>query len=186
MDPHKRYLEKRGFDWKKLVQLWDLQGTGAAGGRLAWRIIIPVYQDNQIVTWMSRRITDQEPRYAAASPSESLVPIDRCVYGIDYCRNSAICVEGSADVWAIGPGACSTFGVRVSHAQTETLSKFPLRCVLFDAGDLERAAQQRAKDLCDKLSIFPGRTVRVILETGKDPGSCSEEEREQLRKEFLR
>lgn len=184
--PHKRYLANRGFDPDQLVQLWDIRGVGRLGGKLAWFVWIPVYVDGEIVTWTSRRITDQEPRYAAAKPEQSSQPIDSVLYGIDYCRSSILCVEGPLDVLALGPGSVCAFGLRYSARQKETISGFPLRCFLFDSGAEETAAQRRAKQLCDQLSVLPGTTKRIILESGNDPASCSEEEREEIRKMFLK
>lgn len=183
---HKKYLKSRGFDPDRLVQLWNLQGIGKLGGRLAWRIFIPVYLDGEIVTWTTRRITNAEPRYLSASPAESILPIDQCLYGIDYCRTAVLCVEGPADVWALGPGSVCCFGLRFSDTQKETLSKFPLRGTLLDGGSMEAAAQRRAREICRQLSILPGTTLNVILETGNDPASASEEELTQVRNRFLK
>lgn len=183
---HKKYLKGRGFDPDQLVQLWDIRGIGRLGGRLAWFVWIPIYVDGEIVTWTSRRITNQEPRYVSAKPSESTIPIDETLFGIDYCRSSIICVEGPLDVLALGPGSVCAFGLRYSARQKETISGFPLRCFLFDSGAEETAAQRRAKQLCDQLSVLPGTTKRIILESGNDPASCSEEEREEIRKMFLK
>lgn len=181
-DPHKKYLAGRGLDPDLMEKLWGLQGIGRLGGRLAWRIFIPVHVDQEIVTWTTRRLTNREPRYHSATPAQSIVPIDECVYGIDYCRTSIALVEGPGDVWSIGPGAGCAFGLRVSDYQLNTLSRFSLRCLLFDAGAGESEAQRRAKALADRLCVFQGRTLRLTLETGKDAGSCLETEREEIRK----
>lgn len=182
---HKKYLKGRGFDPDQLVQLWDLKGIGRLGGRLAWRIFFPVHVDGVIVTWTTRRLTNDEPRYHSASPQQSSQPIDECLLGIDYCRSSILCVEGPFDVLALGPGSVCAFGLRYSARQKETISSFPLRCFLFDSGAEETAAQRRAKQLCDQLSVLPGTTKRIVLESAKDPGSASKEELEEIRKEFL-
>lgn len=183
-DAHKRYLKKRKFDPDYLVQLWDIQGIGKLGGRLAWRIFIPVHVNGEIVTWTTRRLTNDEPRYISARPEESIIPIDQCMYGIDYCRSACLCVEGCFDVWSLGPGSVSSFGTRVSDAQCECIGRFPLRGILFDAGHGEAAAALRARKLADRLSVMQGTTLRVTLETGNDPASCSASEREEIRKVF--
>lgn len=182
---HKKYLKGRGFDPDQLVQLWDLKGIGRLGGRLAWRIFIPVHVDGEIVTWTTRRMTDDEPRYHSASPAQSTIPIDETLLGIDYCRNSILCVEGPFDCFALGPGSTCAFGLRYSARQKETISGFPLRSFLFDAGVEETAAQRRAKQLCNQLAILPGTTQRIVLDSGNDPASCSKQELEEIRKMFL-
>lgn len=182
-EPHRRYLaEERGLDPDLMVKLWGLQGIGRLGGKLAWRIFIPVYMDGEVVTWTTRRLTNAEPRYHAASPAESIIPIDQCIYGLDYCRTGIALVEGPGDVWAIGPGAGCTFGLRVSDRQLEAVSRLSFRGVLFDAGPGESEAQRRANALARRLSVFEGTTLRITLETGNDPGSCAEWEREEIRR----
>lgn len=186
LGPHKKYLKSRNLDPDKAESLWNLQGIGRLGGKLAWRIFIPVHVNGEIVTWTTRRLTNVEPRYHSARPEQSKLRIDHCLYGIDYARTSIIVVEGPGDVWRIGPGASCTFGTRVSSAQVERIAEFPVRCFLFDAGARESEAQRRSRELANRVAVMPGQTFRVTLETGKDPGSCDPSELEEIRREFLR
>lgn len=187
--PVLQYLEGRKFDVKKLETIWNIQAINFLGGVLAWRVFIPVYELGEVVTWQTRRITNVEPRYHAAKPSQSVVPIEETLYGIDFCRNSVILVEGCPDVWAIGPGAVDAFGTRIGSSQFDRLAKFPLRVVCFNTsvpGKDESAAEYRAVQLCRRLSVFDGVTKRVQLESGNDAASADPTEIEELRRRYLR
>lgn len=48
--------------------------------------------------------------------------------------------------------------------------------------DMEEKAQQRAKELCEGVGVFPGVTKLIELETGKDPGECSRWEQMELKR----
>lgn len=183
---HRKYLMQRGFDSKTLSEVWGVKGTNFLGGHLAWRLFIPIFQNDELVSWTTRRLTDEEPRYHDAKPEQSIIPPKQCLYGLDFCRSSVILVEGPTGPWRIGPGAVSSFGLNLSSRQIELLSKFPLRIVLFDWGPKEKAAQRRARKLCDSLSVFSGRTIRIALDTGTDPATADKTEIEDLRRRYLR
>lgn len=182
---HKSYLVLRGFDPKEIEKFWGVQGTGILGGKYSWRLFIPVHLHGEIVSFTTRAIGDKQPRYLSATDEESTVSIRDCVYGIDYCRHDALIVEGPADVWAGGPGTVALMNSNPSAAQIEQLSRIPQRTVCFDSGPGEYEAQERARQLAKNLSVFPGLTQLVTLETGKDLASCSQKEREHIRRRFL-
>ena len=46
-------------------------------------------------------------------------------------------------------------------------------------------AQRRANELCEVLSVFPGETINVQLDTGDDPASADRAEIELLRRTYL-
>lgn len=175
-EAHVRYLVKRGFDPDELRVRWGLKGIGVAT-RLSWRIFIPIYSGVNIVSWTTRSISDDGLRYIAAGRNEEAVSRKRLLYGEQYARHSILVCEGPSDVWKIGPGAVATMGTGYSTAQIKKISKRPVRGIVFDN---EEAAQQRASDLCDLLSLLPGRTYNVVLDA-KDPGSASCAEIKKLR-----
>lgn len=186
---HWDYLLDRGkiageperFDPNKLMTLWDVACIGHVG-RHRWRLYIPVILNGQVVSWTTRAIGTIEPRYSAAKREQSAIPIEDCLYGIDYCRNSVLIHEGPIDVWASGPGSVATMGLRVSPAQMRVLALFPQRVVCFDN---EREAQKRARKLARDLSILPGTTHSVVLQSAKDAASASAEELRELRRRYL-
>lgn len=181
MHIHRNYLQDRGFDPDELVRLWGVQGIGLHP-KLSWRIFIPIYHQDRMVSWTSRATSDQAYlRYVTATPEQSEISPKQVLFGLDYVREVALVCEGPFDVFRIGPGAVATLGVDVSPSQIKQLSKIPVRVICFDS---EFQAQRRATQLCNLLSPLPGRTVRVEL-SSKDPGSAAPEEVRQLRREFF-
>jgi hypothetical protein len=181
-EPHRAYLKERHFKPAQIVSRYEIKGIGIAGGHLKWRLYLPVFYRGEIVSWTTRAIGNRQPRYYSAKNEESAIPIENLLYGIDFCINAVVVVEGPLDAWAIGPGAVATMGLRTSGAQLEQLSRFPLRIIAFDS---EPAAQVRARKLTTDLSVFDGKTINLILDTAKDAAAADKDEIESLRKEFL-
>ena len=175
---HHQYLRSRGFHPTELVRLWKIQGIGIAPP-LSWRIFIPIQHKGKTVSWTSRSIADHPKiRYISAKHTQEAVPHKQLLYGQDYVRHSVIIVEGPLDVWAIGPGAVATFGIRYTQAQITQLSRIPKRIVCYDS---EPDAQKQAKKLVERLGVFPGETLNVQLDS-KDAADSSPKERAMLRK----
>ncbi len=182
LEPHKNYLQGRGFNPKELQRLWGVQGIGPISHKgLAWRLYIPVKSEGIVVNWTARSITDTTIRYRNAPHEWEQVPRNHLLYGEGYCSHTVIVCEGPTDVWRIGPGAVCTFGLAYSTAQVEKISRYGVRVICFDN---EPDAQTIARKLCRKLKAFPGETWNVILDS-KDPGSATQEEIQQLRERFL-
>lgn len=181
-EAHIKYLLARGFpDTAQLVDRWRIGGI-ALDKRLAWRLFIPVHQQDRMVSWTTRSISSKASlRYINADPEEEAVPIKSVLYGADHCTNCCVVVEGPFDVWKIGPGAVCTFGTQYTQAQLLQISRFPVRVICFDS---EPQAQKQAQKLIEELQPFPGKTYRAVLDA-KDPGSASETELSELRKRFL-
>ena len=179
--PHQRYLRRRRYAPRLLKRLWGLGGVGASGGILRWRIFIPIYQEGRLVSWTARAIGKAEPRYVTCPANQELVDHSDILFGEDYCRDTAIIVEGPFDVMRIGPGAVASLGTGVSMQQINRLVTYPRRVVCFDN---EPLAQKKAAKLANQLSAFPGETHLVVLDAA-DPGEASRQEIHQLRKEFL-
>lgn len=178
---HKNYLKSRGFDYRHLRTLWDIQAIGMSAD-YSWRIFIPVYYQGQMVSWSTRSISHvAEKKYLNAPKKMESIPIKDLLYGEDFLRDTGIFVEGFTDAWNIGPGAAATMGVVYTQAQLEKMVKYHTRVVCFDN---EPEAQRRALKLCDDLGAFPGDTYNVVLDAA-DPGEASAKEIKRLRKEFL-
>lgn len=176
--PHVNYLASRGFDAALIAQKWGVLGIGLAP-KLAWRVWIPVHYRGKVVSWTTRAIVDNyTPRYVSARADEEEVSGKRLLYGEQFARHTVIVVEGPLDAWRIGDGAVATLGTSYSRAQLEKISRFPTRIICFDG---EPEAQRRADQLLDALTSFPGRTMKVILDT-KDAASASDKEINQLRR----
>lgn len=180
---HTDYLQRRGFDPAVICKVWGVQAIGMAE-RLPWSLLIPIFDPyGRAVSWTTRSIgNENERRYSSAKPDEEIYPHKEILYGAHLARHSIVIVEGPLDVWALGPGAVGTCGVQFSEYQVGEMIKFPRRAVCFDA---EPDAQKKAAKLCRQLSAFPGETVNIVLETGKDAAESAESEREEIRREFL-
>lgn len=175
---HIKYLQSRGFNYKNIEQLWKIKGIGIAG-RLSWRIFIPINYQGHTVSWTTRAVgKNVKKRYISAKPEQEMIPHKDILYGIDYARRSVIVTEGPLDVWAIGPGAVSTFGTSFTQKQILLLCKFPHRIVCFDNNT---EAQKQAQKLCNALSSFDGETLNVVLDE-KDPADSKPLEIKKLRK----
>ena len=178
---HREYLESRGFDVDQVVDLWGLQGIGLVG-RLKWRIFIPITRWGEMVSWTTRSVGSGSKRYHGASPDQESASPKSLLYGSDYARHAIVIVEGPADAWAIGPGAVATLGINVTPEQIAAAANYPVRVVCFD---VEQEAQRRAGKLAGTLSLFPGQTHVVTLETGKDAASADPAEISEIRRAFL-
>jgi hypothetical protein len=178
---HRIYLQRRGFDPDTLTDLWGIRGIGISS-RLSWRIWIPVTFQGEVVSWTTRSIGENEPRYVSAGPNEESIALKTLLYGSDYCYNSVIVVEGPIDVWAIGYGAVATCGTSFTKEQINTIGNYPVRAICFDN---EPNAQIRARRLASELQLLPGDTHIIELESGKDAASANKDELEEIRKTFL-
>lgn len=175
---HRAYLEERRFDPDQIQKIWGIEGIGISS-RLSWRLYIPVYLRAEKVSWTARSISSEaKQRYISASADEEKINHKELLYGGDYCSHSVVVCEGPTDVWRIGPGAVALFGTAFSIAQVNKLRKIPNRFVCFDNED---TAQEKAEDLCNQLSCFPGTTENIVLDA-EDPGEASEKEVKLLRK----
>jgi hypothetical protein len=182
---HRTYLYKRGISPDEAEAIWGVKGLNHLGGRLAWRLFMPVTLRGVPVSWTTRSINHDCPmnrRYIAAKPDEEAIPLHDLLYGGDLVRWAVIVTEGPMDAMRVGPGAVCLMGNRTTNAQLAALGTVPVRAIVLDS---EPAAQRRARKLADMLSLLPGRTERVTLETGKDPCAASRREIRELRKRYL-
>lgn len=181
LEAHRRYLsEDRGFDPDEIIQLWSIEGIGIAAD-FAWRIYIPIFDFyGRQISWTTRSISPHsELRYRSAAPEEEIAPLKSVLYGCHLAFSTAIVSEGPLDAWAWGPGGVATLGLGYSPSQLAAAAKYPIRAVCFDS---EPGAQKRADKLCRELSAFPGKTEKIVLETGDDPASAEKSEIEEVRR----
>jgi hypothetical protein len=184
---HIEYLQDRKFDPVELAKVWDLTGidmmgwfTAPSGKKmnLAWRILIPIYFKGEVVSWTTRTISERVSlRYISAPADCEVINHKHLIGGEDKIRHAVCVVEGPFDMMRIGPGAACTFGVGFSTAQVNRLARFSVRGVCFDN---EPAAQERAHELVDMLSAFPGKTYNIQIDA-KDPGSAPPSEIRAIR-----
>jgi DNA primase len=154
---HKKYLEKRGLDPIYIEEKYKLQGT-LYNSKYPYRLIIPVYYNNKIVTYQTRGIIEKE-RYINCEPEKEIIPIKDCLYNIDNCTNNFIVVtEGIFKVFKLGDNSCATFGKNFTNKQIQLLQKYKRIYIYFD-NDL--AGILGAKKLSSLLDSI-GKEVYII------------------------
>ena len=180
---HIRYLQDRGFNPGRLINIWRIKGIGLAAN-LAWRIFIPIFYHGQRVSWTTRTVSNNKnvTRYISASALQESMSHKSLLYGEDYCKKAIIVQEGPTDVWRTGPGAVATLGTGYSNEQLLRMIKYKKRIICFDN---VKEAQGRAKVLCDDLAVYPGETLNIQLDA-KDAATASDKEIKLLRKELYK
>lgn len=184
---HKNYLLERGFDPDKIISDWGVLGTGPVS-RLdnlsyRFRILIPFYWNNEMVTFDSRDITGkQQNKYQACPVYYETIGHKKILYGDqeNWNPNLGICVEGPTDVWRIGKLAFATSGIQYTREQVRVISSiFKRVAVIFDN---EIQAQAQARKLVSELKF---RGVDAWIETVRDdPGNMTGREVYELIKKI--
>ena len=171
----KKYLIGRNYDSDKLAQTWGLLSTGHTGF-YKHRILAPIYQQQQLVSYQCRDITSKHPqKYLACHQEEEIIPHQHCIYGIDQAIDryrKCIVVEGVTDVWRLGPGAIATFGISFTKQQAKLIAmNFNIVFIMFDS---ESQAQEKAEELGFLVGSAFNNPVEVInlpfLVNEIDPG----------------
>ena len=179
----KRYLRNRGLSPLYLQQNYGVV-DGGTDGKYKFRVIIPVYMNNTLVTYIARDVTGrQELRYKNLPAHESKLPTKQVIYNWDNIHKRAVVCEGAFDSWAIGLDACAVLGTAMSDAQIKLLSTLDEAIILFDNS---KKAQARAEKL-DCVLSFCGVDSKVALlpEGVDDPGEMSTEQVNHFRYNYL-
>lgn len=179
---HRQYLRGRGFHVSTLVEDWELQGTTYLSGSWNWRIVFPIYnEEEQIAAYLGRSIGNIKTKYKMTEKEKCLEDPRRFLYGIHKAwGDTVIIVEGPTDVWKLGAGTVATLGVNWVTHQSNRLRKYNRKFILFDN---EPQAQKRADNLANHLSLFSGEVEVVTIEQG-DPGNLTRREARKLKKEL--
>lgn len=178
---HRTYLEKRGFDPKLIFKKYNLYCNGPIG-EYKFRLIVPFYYKNRLVTFSSRDVTGKAKLpYKNQPEKESILSTKETIYNIDNCKDTIIVVEGFIDAWKIGDNCGATMGTKWTATQLSILSQFKRVFVLYDT---EEEAQENADRLCYDLSCEVDHVEKLELDKG-DPGSMNKEDVKHLRKEIF-
>lgn len=175
---HKKYLESRNFNADYLERKYDLKGT-LFDKDYGYRIMIPVYYNNRIVSYQGRDFTGKSPvRYMMCKPENEIIPIKNILYNLDNCKNRwCIVVEGIFDVWRLGDNCCSTLGTSYKKEQLNLLAKrFDIVFTMFDG---EPQAQIKARKLGEELTLLGKEVINLKLESG-DPAELTDEEGKEI------
>lgn len=175
---HLDYLRSRGFiPPKKYIKKYKLLATHPIG-KYQFRIIIPVYMNNQLVSFTSRDVTGkQTPPYLSASDKEGKMNIKSTIYNYDNLRprSNAILVEGALDVWKLGDGTISPFGVKYTDRQIILLKRKEIQ-TLFIMFDNDSAGRAGGRNFAKVMAPLVKKIEVVTFETINDPGDLSIDE----------
>lgn len=180
------YLYNRGFyNVDKLVKMYDLHC--ATTGKWKDRIIIPIYINNELVSWTTRALgkTIDAPRYMALSEEDGgLINVFHTLMNWDYISKGGdllIIVEGpfdamKLDFYAYKYNACATctFGTAMSNEQSMIIAsmakRFKKAVLLYDEG-----AAQAIFEAQDKL-MHTNVECGFLPNNVEDPGAMSKKQ----------
>jgi DNA primase len=184
------YLVKRNFDPEYLMKEYKIKDGGITG-QWSFRIIIPIFYGNKIVSYQGRSLYSKEKckeldilRYHTLDIPSSVIDAKRILYNLDNCLEDwAILEEGATDVWRLGPkNVCATLGTEMSEEQIILLAnRFKKIILLFDN---EKPAQDRAKKYGERLAGLGVEVEIFNSEFEHDPGDYTEKEKLFCRKEL--
>ena len=183
--PHKQYLIKRGFSPDELEAKWGIKATGYQGN-YAYRIIIPIEYNGELVSYQGRDVTGESKlRYKACPSAEEVIDHQSIVYGLDQAKqigkDKCLLVEGVFDAWRMGYGAVSCFGITYTDSQIYLLANnFKKVYIMFDN---EFNAQIQADKLGMELA-FRGIEFEKISCNAKDPAELKQYEADKIMKEL--
>jgi len=180
---HAEYLHDRGYDPKQLRDLYGIESCYQIGD-FKYRVVIPVYLNGRVVTYIGRDVTDKQTLpYKNLSERKSILPAKECVYNIDNIYETAIICEGVFDAWRFGAHGVATFGLQFTSAQTNALTKRLKRAfIVFDA---DTQAQAKGRELGGILA-FQGVEVEIVqVPEYKDPGELPQTLANEIKKELI-
>ena len=173
---HQEYLKRRGFDWKNLVNHYNIKGTSLLSKMdnidLSWRIFIPIYDNGDIVTYQTRAIGKSNLPYIACPKDREKINIKSLLFP-DEINHTVYLTEGIFDCWKVrqaGFNAICGFGVGLSPQQIKSLSN--KRIIIFYDGDI--AGRKEAEKIKDRIEFINNQDVLLAAcPEGKDPGTLS-------------
>ena len=171
-----QYLLNRGLHPYHLVDNYGIIDGGITGD-YKYRIIIPIYINHQLVSFIARDYTGlQTLRYTNLSIIKSKIPLEQCLYNWDVIGSECLLVEGVFDVMKMGSDCCGALGVVMTKAQILLLQTLKRVVICFD---YDKAGQVKAVALASTLS-FCGVDV-VIAKLPQNVTDPAEMTTEQVR-----
>jgi 5S rRNA maturation endonuclease (ribonuclease M5) len=163
---HTNYLQKRGYNVVTLVDRYKIKGTLDIG-KYPYRIIIPIYYNNELVTYQTRTIRKSDKsKYINCDPENEIIPIKETLYNYGQCRgNYVIVTEGVMKVWKLQKNVVATFGKNFTNKQIELLLKFEYVFMFFDP---DEAGKKGAKKLTNILNNLGKKVFNIEHEKAPD------------------
>lgn len=178
---HKRYLISRGFDPIYIQKEYGIMGCLHLGKEFAYRIIIPIVMDGQIVSFTSRDVSGKATsKYKHLANESSIVQVKDSIYNIDSVKDKIIIMEGVMDVWRVGKGSVALFGTEWTTRQLNLLYEKGITnaFVLFD-----HDATRKSHKLANILSSFIPKVEVLEIDDG-DPADMGVDEVDQLKRDL--
>lgn len=165
--PAYRYLQGRGITDEQIVR----HHLGyALSGRLAYRIIVPVFTGGKVVTYAARAFIDNKnPRYLTPPKVRGVEP-NTGIFGADLWDKSVDVVtiaEGSFSMLALEragfPNPCAVLGSNISAEKLLLLSQFGTMVVATDPDQAGDKAFRRLAVMSRRATV-----IRLDLECSPD------------------
>lgn len=171
------YLKKRRFDPNYLITKYNLKYCYNLG-KFKFKIIIPFYFENQLVSFSSLDISGKNKiKYKHQLKEEAVLPVKETLYNIDSVKEKMILVEGVTDVWRIGNGACSISGKQITDNQINQIVRKKTKEILII---LDSDAAEQTKKIAKQLSGIIFSVEYILLDKG-DPCDFSDREVKKIR-----
>lgn len=179
---HSEYIHSRGYDPKKLREMYGVVGCYHTGP-MKYRLVIPIFENGRLVSYVGRDVTEQAPlRYKNLPERQSILSVRETVYNIDSIHKFAIITEGIFDAWRFGAHGTALYGLQVTSRQVHLLAKkIKYAAIMFDRGTTEYAM---AENLAESLGLCGIETAIVQIDC-KDPGVMPQNEADELKNEIM-
>lgn len=185
-DPFFCYLLNRGFS-KKFITSMSRKGRAlrcytSPDSRWNYRIIFPIYKDDNLVTWIGRTIVNNSVKYRNLGKEESILSQSEVLFNYDSIKQGAstlFIVEGILDALKLEylfkdgtQKATCIFTKRISITQQELLyqlkNKYKEVILLLDKDAMSNMLYYK-----QELNYFPNLKC-IFLQDVKDPGELSD------------
>lgn len=181
---HAQYLTGRGYDPKQLRELFGIQAVYQTGP-MNYRIVIPIYENGKLVTYIGRDVTEKAIlKYKNLPTRQSILTAKECIYNLDNVHEEALIFEGVTDVWRFSYNAVATMGLQFTQRQVRLLSeRLKKAYICFDMG---ATAQAQAQALGEELGCA-GVEVELLglPENVEDPGEMKQNTANELKSELF-
>jgi DNA primase len=185
MPVHTKFIESRRYDPEYVQRKYDVVGVGPTMDDWKFRLIIPVYHNRELITYVGRDTTGKlEVPYRNCPIEKCITQAKESLYNLDFAGDTVILVEGIFDSWRIGDGAVCTFGTKYTDSQLLLLKGRKRVFVMFDGReDDDGEAIGYAHNLAADLSGIVSDIEVLELDSG-DPDGLSDDDVWYLRKDL--
>jgi len=178
---HLEYLKSRNFDPQYLIKKYKLMPVYTMGV-YRFRIIIPIYINQVMVSFTSMDILrqDKRPHYIDCPINKAIIPVKHCLYNIDCVKDRVVIYEGVTGVWRFGEGSICSFTSNLTKEQISLLLKKKIKevFILFDPD-----AEEKGNNIAIQLSGIIRYVEQIKFKNG-DPKDLSISEVNDLKRDL--